>query len=92
MVTTYRVQRKVVFMLNGGTREQVVLEAGDVVQGTTLAQAAPGDFKEYQRMEAQHTAAHRNERIVWVQVRGVVRGLVAGQDCVPSKRPATVPL
>jgi hypothetical protein len=31
-VTTYQVQCKVIFMLNGSTREQVVLEHGDIVQ------------------------------------------------------------
>jgi hypothetical protein len=91
-VTTYQVQCKVIFMLNGSTREQVVLEHGDIVQGATLGSVSARDLREYTRMEQQHSIFHRNERIVWVQVYGAVRGLIVGKQCVPSNLTATVPL
>lgn len=79
-------------MLHGGTREALVLEPGDVVQGATLAQVPERDLRAYQRMEQRHAKDHPNERVVWVRAHGVVRALVANVDCVPSRRPATVPL
>lgn len=79
-------------MLHGGTREQLVLQPGDVVQGATLAQVPEHDLRAYQRMEQRHAKHHPNERLVWVRAHGVVRALVANVDCVPSRRPATVPL
>jgi hypothetical protein len=84
-------RRKVAFMLNGASRQQIVLNAGDVVQAATLAQVPVRDLSAYQRMEAQHAAAHRNQRLVWVRAHGMVRGLVAELDCEPCRLPATVP-
>ena len=79
-------------MMAGNTREQLVLQPGDVVQGATLAQVPERDLRAYQRMEQRHAKEHPNERLVWVHAHGVVRALVANVDCVPSRRPATVPL
>jgi hypothetical protein len=85
-------QRRVTFMLAGNTREQLVLQPGDVVQGATLAQVPTIDKRAYERMEQRHAKEHPNERVVWVHAHGVVRALVANVDCVPSRRPATVSL
>lgn len=79
-------------MLHGSTREQLVLHPGDVVQAATLAQVPAIEQKAYQRMEQRHAKENPNERMVWVKAHGVVRALVANVDCVPSRRPATVPL
>jgi len=79
-------------MLRGDTQEKLVLNPGDVVSGATLSQVSAFDLKSYQRMEQRHAKEHPNERLVWVRAHGVVRALIANVDCVPSRRPATVPL
>lgn len=78
-------------MRNGNTRATVELHPGDVVQGTIIADAPASEQQALRKMEQRHAKQAQNERIVWVQVHGVVRALIADRDCVPSKRPATVP-
>lgn len=88
---TYRITRRLLFMRNGQTHETIELHPGDVVQGVTLASASPSEQQALRKMEQRHDKQSQNERLVWVQVHGVVRGLVSVKDCVPSKRQATVP-
>ena len=78
-------------MMNGTTHEQLVLEPGDVVAATTLAEVAERDLPACKRMEQHHLRDQPNERLVWFRAHGVVRAAVAGRQLVPSRRPATVP-
>lgn len=78
-------------MVNGATLNQLVLEPGDIVAATTLAEVPERDLRACKRMEERHLREHPNERLVWFRAHGVVRAGVAGRQLVPARRPATVP-
>ena len=78
-------------MVNGATLDQLVLEPGDIVAATTLAEVPECDLRACERMEQRHLREQPNERLVWFRAHGVVRAGVAGRQLVPARRPATVP-
>lgn len=86
----YKVQRRMRFMLNGDSLQEVVLNPGDVVRAVHLPGLRHGEAEPLRKSERAERKRDHSVRLLFFRAWGVVRYARGVRDLAPTTKPVTV--
>lgn len=88
----YTARQRMRFNLGLGRTGELVLQEGDVVQGSSLRDVPRSELKEYQKVETRHRQSNPGTRLVYFRAEGVIRRAIAVVEMSPTDKRPTVPV